>query len=144
MVQRDPHVWKDPHAFKADRFGSEKRPEAVSSLKLRSREGDAEPLPTLCAGYPLGSLEDDEYFTHSHACVFGRIMHPVLKEWVRQLAEDFTFTLKSHGVGVEAPAAADPMAVHLPPDVVRGGMYCPCACVPACWLVFFNCEFYRT
>lgn len=135
MVQRDPNVWKNPNAFKADRFGSKTRPQVVPSPKLRAREGDTEPLPTLCAGYPLGLLHDDEYFRHSHACVFGRLMQPLLKQWVRRLVGDFEFALESNGDAVSAPAGteADPMAVQLPPDVLRGGKsLCRCVCLWSC------------
>ena len=124
MVQRDHTVWSDPHAFKADRFGSKQRPDAVPSSQLRAREGDTEPLPTLCAGYPLGTLQDEEYFKQSHGCVFARLMQPLLKQWLQRLVGDFKFALKSSGIGVSAPAGADPMAVQLPPDILRGGKSC--------------------
>lgn len=126
MVQRDPTVWSDPHAFKADRFGSKARPEVVPSPERRVREGNTEPLPTLCAGIPLGSLQDDAYSKHSHSCVFGRLMQPLLKRWVQKLVGDFEFALESNGVAVGVSESigtdVDPMlVVRLPPEALQGG-----------------------
>lgn len=76
LVQRDATLWKDPHVFKAERFLS-----------------SSEPLPVAGWGCPIGEYENEDLFKQSHQCVFKKLAHPFLKEYVKIIIRDFSFRL---------------------------------------------------
>ena len=74
-------MWKTPHAFKADRFMTTLS--RVDGRALSCKDGEAEPLPTLGFGHPLGSINDLATINETHACVFTRLAQPVVKAYAR-------------------------------------------------------------
>ena len=76
MVNRDPAHWKNPHVFKAERFFA-----------------GEEPAPVTAFGCPINQASNQELYYRTHQCIFRKMAHPFLKQFVTNLLMDYSFRL---------------------------------------------------
>ena len=76
MALRDPVHWKDPHVFKVERFYA-----------------GVEPLPLAAWGCPMNQADNEKLFYSTHQCVFRKIAHPFLKQFVTHLLWHYSFQM---------------------------------------------------
>jgi hypothetical protein len=94
LLQRDRTYWEKPHTFMADRFMKYDDDEEGGAT-FKSAD---EPFPTLGFGYPLQGRQvltyEDDVVQQSHGEVFGPLMQPFLKLYLKRLVNDFDFALE--------------------------------------------------
>ena len=76
MVNRDDTYWKNPHIFKVERFCS-----------------GEEPVPVTAFGCQINQASNQELYYRTHQCIFRKMAHPFLKQFVTNLLMDYSFRL---------------------------------------------------
>jgi len=85
QVQRDETVWGSASQLRCDRF------KPCPAPTLKDPDGDAQPLPTMGFGCPLGTITDKQQHETSHQCAFIHCAQPFIVRFLKMLVNDFTW-----------------------------------------------------